>query len=150
MTSPSMIETSAAPAPGPAPGPVATRHGKRVLVVDDAVTIRMFCRQILEAGGFHVDEAVNGLEALEKILVEPVDLLVVDVNMTRMDGYTLLRRVRQDPGLCAIPALMLSTEDKEADHRRAFEAGANHYMTKPVKPEAFLAVVRLMAGVVPP
>jgi len=133
----------------PDSNPSATGLGKRVLVVDDAVTVRMFCRQLLEAEGFQVEEAVNGLEALEKMMIRPADLLIVDVNMAKMDGYTLIRRIRRDPEMCGVPALMLSTGTKDAVVAHAFEAGANHYMTKPIKPEPFVAVVRLMAGVVP-
>lgn len=131
----------------PAPAPDRRSPGKRVLVVDDAITVRLYCRQLLEAEGYRVEEAVNGLEGLEKALTgEPFDLFVVDVNMMKMDGYTMLRRVRQEPALRGVPAVMMTTESKDADRRRALEAGANFYMTKPIRPEPFKTVVRLMSG----
>ena len=71
---------------------VADRPQRRVLVVDDASLVRLYYRDALERAGFEVDEALNGLEALEKLLVAPVDLLIVDVNMPQMDGLTFLQR----------------------------------------------------------
>ncbi len=121
------------------------------LVVDDATTIRLFHRSALEAVGFAVEEAMNGLEALERALggAAPPDLLVVDVNMPRMDGYTFLRAVRAEPLLHDIPAIMISTESAAGDAERGFAAGANHYMVKPVKPASLGRVARVLAGLPP-
>ena len=74
----------------PPGGAMADQAGKRILVVDDASLVRRYYRDALERAGFEVDEALNGLEALEKLLGEPVDLLIVDVNMPQMDGMTFL------------------------------------------------------------
>jgi two-component system, chemotaxis family, chemotaxis protein CheY len=85
--------------------------GMRVLVVDDAGLVRLFYRSALEACGFEVDEALNGLEALEKLLAAPFDLLVVDVNMPQMDGLTFVASVRNLPSpLASTPVLITSTE----------------------------------------
>jgi two-component system, chemotaxis family, chemotaxis protein CheY len=119
---------------------------KTVLIVDDAATVRLFCRQILEAEGHRVEEAANGLEGLEKALAGTVDLMVVDVNMPRMDGYAMTRSVRRTPDLWGIPVAMMTTESQDIDRDRAFQAGVNHYMTKPLRPETLKAVVRLMTG----
>lgn len=119
---------------------------KRVLVIDDATTVRMYYRQILEARGFAVEEAVNGYEGLEKALASPFDLYVVDVNMPKMDGYTLLRTIRQEPALRATPAIMISTEGQDQDASAAYAAGANLYFQKPVKPETLILNVRLLTG----
>ncbi|MBF0562308.1 MAG: response regulator [Alphaproteobacteria bacterium] len=121
--------------------------GKRVLVTDDAVTIRLYYRQVLEAAGFFVDEAVNGVEAIERALCIPFDLLIVDINMSLMDGLRLLRLVRQDTALQSIPALVISTETRENAQRVAYEAGANFFMVKPVAPDALIRVVRFMTGI---
>ena len=73
--------------------------------------MRLYYRDALERAGFEVDEALNGLEALEKLLVEPADLLIVDVNMPQMDGFTFLKVLRrQDLPVASIPALVTSTE----------------------------------------
>ncbi|SMF97848.1 two-component system, chemotaxis family, response regulator CheY [Methylomagnum ishizawai] len=118
---------------------------KRILIVDDAATVRMYHRTLLEAGGYMVEEAVNGVEALEKSLSEPFDLYLVDINMPKLDGYGFLRELRgQD--LPQTPAIMISTEAAGHDRKRALAAGANHYLIKPVKPEQFLVPVRLLLG----
>jgi len=119
---------------------------KKVLIVDDAITVRMYYRDILEREGFAVEEAVNGMEALEKALTQEFDLLVVDVNMPVMDGYTLIRAVRKEPTLRAIPAIMISTEAGEHDAALAYSAGANFYLVKPVQPATFSLHVRLLTG----
>ncbi|MFE1600477.1 response regulator [Methylobacterium sp. ID0610] len=118
----------------------------RVLVVDDATTVRMYYRDVLETAGFAVEEAVNGFEALEKAIEQRFDLLVVDVNMPKMDGYAFLRQGRRMPELQAVPAVMISTEAGPQDRTRAFAAGANLYLTKPVRPETLAGIATLMAG----
>src|ERR1700754_888206 len=95
---------------------VADATKPRVLVVDDASLVRLYYREALETAGFQVDEALNGLEALEKVLTAPVDLLVVDVNMPRMDGLTFVRALRrQAPDVASTPVLMTSTEAAPGD-----------------------------------
>ncbi len=119
---------------------------KRVLVVDDAPTVRMYHREILESLGLAVDEAYNGVEALEKALTQPYDLYVVDINMPEMDGYRFLRALRQQPELPQMPAIMVSTEAADIDRVQAFHAGANLYLVKPVKPEVLRQYVQLLLG----
>ena len=83
----------------------------RVLVVDDAGLVRRYYRKMLEAAGYEVDEALNGLEALEKVLASPPDMLIVDVNMPQMDGMTFITALRRQAlPVSAIPALVTSTE----------------------------------------
>jgi two-component system chemotaxis response regulator CheY len=120
---------------------------QRVMIVDDARLIRSFYRSILVKEGYAVDEALNGLEALEKVLSAPPDLLVVDINMPRMDGLTFLRKLRGSGGPeAAIPALMTSTEAQSKDREAARVAGANFYLVKPVRPDAFARYVRMLTG----
>jgi len=118
---------------------------KRILIVDDAATVRMYHRQILEFAGYAVAEAVNGIEALEKSLQQPFDLYVVDINMPKLDGYGFLRELRSQD-IFQAPAIMVSTESKTDDRRQAFVAGANAYLLKPVKPEQLLIHVKLLIG----
>lgn len=120
------------------------------LVVDDATTVRLFHRAALEAAGFKVSEAMNGAEALERMLVAAPDLMVVDVNMPKMDGYTLLRRMRAEPALARVPAIMISTEAAPSDADQAFAAGANLYLVKPVKPPVLARYARMLVGVAAP
>jgi two-component system chemotaxis response regulator CheY len=117
-----------------------------ILVVDDAATVRLFYRQILEGAGYAVEEAVNGYEGLEKALSQSFALFVVDVNMPKMDGYSLLRKIRRDPALCHVPAIMISTEAQQSDAAKAYESGANLYIVKPVRAEELERMVGLLVG----
>jgi two-component system chemotaxis response regulator CheY len=119
---------------------------KRILIVDDAATVRLFHRNILEGAGYTVEEAINGIEALEKCLQQqPFDLYLVDINMPKLDGYGFLRELRSQQ-IPQAPAIMISTEAETNDQKRAFAAGANAYLIKPSKPDNLLLHVRLMLG----
>ncbi|MET0409341.1 response regulator [Tardiphaga alba] len=120
---------------------------KRVLVVDDASLMRAYYRQALERAGYVVDEALNGLEALEKILVQPFDLAIVDVNMPQMDGITFIKTLRgKDLPTSAVAVLVTSTEAKDRDILGARMAGANYYLTKPISQETLIEHVVLLCG----
>ena len=117
----------------------------RVLIVDDASLVRMFYGEALRGAGYEVDEALNGLEALEKLLIAPVGLVVLDVNMPRMDGMTFLRALRRsDLPLAATPVLVTSTEAAPRDAELARLAGANFYLVKPVAPEVLITYAGLL------
>jgi two-component system chemotaxis response regulator CheY len=118
---------------------------KRILIVDDAATVRMYHRNILESAGYVVEEAMNGIEALEKALQEPFDLYIVDINMPKLDGYGFLRQLRGED-ISQAPAIMVSTEAAAHDQTVAYRAGANDYLVKPVKPVQLLTHVRLLLG----
>jgi two-component system chemotaxis response regulator CheY len=118
---------------------------KRILIVDDAATVRMYHRNILESADYIVEEAMNGIEALEKTLQNPFDLYIVDVNMPKLDGYGFLSQLRREE-IPQNPAIMVSTEAEINDQTAAFRAGANCYMVKPVRPVQLLTHVRLLLG----
>jgi len=121
---------------------------KIVLVVDDASLVRLYYRSALEPAGFRVEEALNGLEALEKLLSIPADLLIVDVNMPQMDGLTFLDILRRkDRALASIPALVTSTESRETDLEAARAAGANYYLVKPIDRETLVEFASMLCGV---
>ncbi|MFH2002477.1 MAG: response regulator [Planctomycetota bacterium] len=122
---------------------------KRILIIDDAATVRMYHRNILESAGYTVKEAMNGIEALEKALQTPFDLYIVDINMPKLDGYGFLSQLRQQD-LPQSPAIMVSTEAKVSDQMAAYRAGANGYLVKPVKPMQLLTHTRLLLGEVRP
>jgi two-component system chemotaxis response regulator CheY len=119
----------------------------RVLIVDDARTVRLYYRGILEGAGIDVAEATNGLEGLERAGEVLPDLLVVDINMPKMDGYTMLRAIRADARTRSIPAIMISTEAEGRDAQRAYDAGANVYLVKPVRPARLLEFAHLLLGI---
>ena len=118
---------------------------KRILIVDDAATVRMYHRSILESAGYSVEEAVNGIEALEKVMLTPFDLYVVDINMPKLDGYGFLKELRRQD-MDQAPAIMVSTEAEPNDRQLAYRAGANLYLIKQVKPAELLLHVGLLLG----
>lgn len=122
---------------------------KRILIIDDAATVRMYHRNILGAAGYLVEEAMNGIEALEKALLDPFDLYIVDINMPKLDGYGFLRQLRAED-IFQAPAIMVSTEAASNDQSEAYRAGANCYLVKPAKPAQLLTHVRLLLGEVLP
>jgi two-component system chemotaxis response regulator CheY len=119
---------------------------QRILIVDDAATVRMYHRAILESAGYVVAEAVNGIEALEVAMTTDYDLYLVDVNMPKMDGYAFLRSLRGQAAVAQSPAVMISTEAEPVDRQKAFDAGANLYLLKPTRPENLLGVLRVLLG----
>ena len=132
------------PAQADPPRPVVAPF--HVVIVDDARTVRLYYRGILERAGIEVTEAANGLEGLEKAAELLPGLLIVDINMPKMDGYTMLRAIRADEQTRSIPAIMISTEAEGRDAQRAYEAGANVYLIKPVRPDQLLSFVQLLIG----
>lgn len=119
----------------------------KVLVVDDSSLVRLYYKSALEIAGFEVKQAINGIEAMEKVLSEPFDLVIVDVNMPRMDGFTFLRSLRSVAAdVAALPALMISTEAGELDLAEARRAGANFYLVKPVAEAELVRHVCVLTG----
>ena len=102
----------------------------QVLVVDDSVTSRTLEKNILSTAGYDVLAAVNGLEALDLIAENEVDLAVVDIEMPEMDGLELTRRVRGTEGISDLPVILVTSLGSEEDKRRGAEAGADAYIVK--------------------
>ena len=123
-----------------------TETHKKVLVVDDAATVRMYHTSLLSDAGFEVAEAANGLEAVEAAMSTAFDLFVVDVNMPKMNGYTCVETLRSETVGTPAPILMISTEDRPGDADRAFAAGANLYLVKPVTQERLARVARMLTA----
>ena len=103
---------------------------KLVLVVDDSITSRMLIKDILEASGFRVQTAVDGLDALTALRGGQFDLLVSDVDMPRLDGFSLVERVRGEEKLKDLPAVLVTGRDSPEDRERGFDAGASAYVVK--------------------
>lgn len=103
---------------------------QRLLVVEDSVTTRALMKGILESAGYEVTTAVDGQDAWERLQKTPVDLVVSDVDMPRMDGFELTRTIRSTPGWEALPVVLVTSRATEEDKRRGVEVGANAYLTK--------------------
>ena len=120
---------------------------RRILVVDDSALVRLYYRDTLERAGFEVEQAINGIEAMEKVLAQPFDLAIVDVNMPRMDGFSFLRTLRRNAtDVATLPALVITTEAGEQDLDTARAAGANFYLVKPVSQQDLVRHAAALSG----
>ena len=120
---------------------------KHILVVDDSKTIRNLVAFVLKAEGFRVSTAEDGLDAMEKLYsLEQVELIVADVNMPRMDGFTFIKNIRAQDAYKDIPIIVLSTEGQEKDIQTGMALGANLYMVKPAQPEKMVRNIKMLLG----
>lgn len=113
-----------------AAAPVPEARPPTILVVDDSLTTRTLERSILEAHGYQVQVAVDGVEALEKLRAERVELVVADIQMPRMDGFRLIEEMKKDGRLQQLPVILVTSMASEADRRRGLELGAGAYIVK--------------------
>lgn len=114
----------------------------RILLVDDTRLVLELEKSFLKPSDVEVVTAENGAEALELIRKDPPHLVFMDMHMPVMDGLTCCSTLKTDPFLSEIPVIMLTTAGKEADRERAFAAGCNDYLTKPIDRRDFLEMAR--------
>ncbi|UHH31424.1 hybrid sensor histidine kinase/response regulator [Pseudomonas veronii] len=121
---------------------------KRVLVVDDSLTVRELQRKLLLNRGYEVAVAVDGMDGWNALRSEDFDLLITDIDMPRMDGIELVTLLRRDARLQSLPVMVVSYKDREEDRRRGLDAGADYYLAKAsFHDDALLdAVVELIGG----
>jgi two-component system sensor histidine kinase and response regulator WspE len=108
----------------------ARKTVKRILVVDDSITVRELERQLLEGRGYAVDVAVDGVDGWNAVRAGDYHLVISDVDMPRMDGISLVRSIKQDARLKSLPVVIVSYKDREEDRMRGLDAGADGYLTK--------------------
>ena len=113
-----------------AAGAVERVAAKRILVVDDSITVRELERQLLEGKGYRVEVAVDGVDGWNAARGGGYDLVISDVDMPRMDGIQLVRSIKSDARLRATPVIIVSYKDREEDRMRGLDAGADGYLTK--------------------
>ena|SRR5579863_5498021 len=109
-----------------------------ILIVDDSSAMRSVIKRILAISGFEMDtclQACDGEDALSTMRREPVDLVISDINMPRMDGEALLREMSEDPALSGIPVVIVSSDATESRASRLLDLGAKGYLVKPFQPE---------------
>jgi two-component system chemotaxis response regulator CheY len=104
---------------------------KTILVAEDSPTVRKFITLALKIQGHKVITSDDGMEALEKLPQQKIDLLITDLNMPNMDGYQLIRAVRGDEAYANLPIIILSSLSSEEDINEGLQAGANSYVIKP-------------------
>jgi len=114
---------------------------KTILVVDDQRDLLANIRLTLEAAGYRVLTAVDGVEALALMQAEQVDLILADIAMPRLNGYQLFERVQQNPAWAGIPFILLTARAMDSDIRYGKQLGVDDYLTKPIEPEDLLAAV---------
>jgi two-component system sensor histidine kinase and response regulator WspE len=103
---------------------------RRVLVVDDSLTVREMQRKLLTGHGYRVDVALDGIDGWNSLRAGAYDLVITDIDMPRLDGIGLLERIRHDPRLQRLPVMIVSYKDRPEDRARGMEAGADYYLAK--------------------
>lgn len=118
---------------------------KTIMTVDDSASVRQMVSFTLRTAGYEVVEAADGAQALER-LRGPVHLILTDLNMPRMDGIELVKRVRADATYKYIPIVLLTTESQDAKKQQGRAAGATGWIVKPFQSDKLLAVVKKVLG----
>jgi chemosensory pili system protein ChpA (sensor histidine kinase/response regulator) len=139
-----------APEPAPMPATAATGDadaeseviGATIMVVDDSLTVRRVTQRLLERQGFNVLLAKDGVDALRQMQDALPDVLLVDIEMPRMDGYDLTRAVRSNAETRSIPILMITSRTAGKHRSLAFELGVNEYLGKPYQEDELLRLIR--------
>jgi two-component system sensor histidine kinase and response regulator WspE len=125
----------------------AQRVTRRVLVVDDSLTVRELERKLLATRGYNVTIAVDGMDGWNAVRGEHFDLVITDIDMPRMDGIELVTLIKRDPQLQSLPVMIVSYKDREEDRRAGLNAGADYYLAKgSFHDEALLDAVRDLIG----
>ncbi len=115
---------------------------KTVMTVDDSPSLRQMVSVVLRGGGYEVVEATDGLDALSKLDGRNLDLVLSDINMPRMDGLELTRKLRMLPRYKFVPIVLLTTESHPEKKQEGKSAGATAWIVKPFNPDQLLAVVK--------
>jgi two-component system, chemotaxis family, chemotaxis protein CheY len=115
---------------------------KTIMAVDDSASLRQMVSVVLRGGGYQVIESVDGLDALSKLKGQELHLFLTDVNMPKMDGFELTRRLRAMPQYKFVPVVLLTTESTADKKQLGKAAGATAWIVKPFNPDQLLAVVK--------
>ncbi|MBU5487600.1 response regulator transcription factor [Clostridium sp. MSJ-8] len=114
---------------------------KTILIVEDEIRIRFLIRDYLLKENFTVIEAENGLEALDLFKTNKIDLMILDIMMPKMDGLTVLNKIRE---ISTVPVILLTAKSQEEDKLQGYEYGADDYMTKPFSPKVLVAKIKAL------
>ena len=134
----------------PAPAPAAGRPaGRRILLADDSISVRTHVGRLLERAGFEVGLATDGVEALAALEASPADLVITDLEMPRMNGFELIQALRRQPAWQTLPVVVLTTRAGSQYLELARWLGADHYVSKPVDEDAFVALIASLVPAAP-
>ncbi len=111
---------------------------KSILIVDDCDTTRKLLSYIIRERGYKIIGASNGIEALEVMAANPVDLVLTDLNMPQMDGFELSKNIRSADAYKSLPIIMVTTEGGDIDKKMGADAGVSTFLTKPITPQRLL------------
>jgi len=131
-----------------APAPAARRI-PAVMVVDDSITMRKVTGRVLERHNMEVLTAKDGVDAIEKMAERVPDLMLLDIEMPRMDGYELAQNMKSDPRLKDVPIIMITSRTGDKHRQRAFDIGVNRYLGKPYQEVELMRNVFEMLGMEP-
>ncbi len=119
---------------------------KKVLVTEDSPIVLNVHSTLLKSAGYEVTEAENNYVAMEKALADNFDLMVIDINTPKMDGYSFCKEIRAQPKYKDVPIMVVTTEADPDDKVRGLEAGANLFLVKPVKTDDFIEQANKLLG----
>jgi chemosensory pili system protein ChpA (sensor histidine kinase/response regulator) len=139
-----LVRAQKAPEAAPPPPPVARQL--TALVVDDSITMRRVTQRLLERRGAKVFTARDGLDAITVLQEHEVDIILLDIEMPRMDGYQLATHVRNDAKLKALPIIMITSRSGEKHRAKAIESGVNDYLSKPYQENQLVAAIEALLG----
>lgn len=123
------------------------KAAKRILIVDDSITVREVQRQLLKSRGYDVSTAVDGVDGWHSLQADDYDLVISDVDMPRMNGFEFVKTIKSDERYRRLPVIIVSYKDRPEDRMRGLEAGANYYLTKSsFHDETFLETVVELIG----
>jgi DNA-binding response OmpR family regulator len=117
-----------------------------ILIVDDNKITLKLLRKYLEANGFEVDEAYDGIDCLEKVDARKPDAIVLDVMMPRLDGYETVKRLKENAATLQIPVIIVTALNDVANQIKSIDAGADDFLSKPIEEKLLIAKVRLLAN----
>ncbi|MCB1887581.1 MAG: response regulator [Rhodocyclaceae bacterium] len=145
-----IAERPASEGPGTPPEPARAQlhwpNGGRVLVVDDNPINLRIMREMLVGFGLEVVDAVDGVEAIERLATQPVDLVLMDLQMPRMDGYQATARIREHHDRLSLPIVALTAHSRPEDREQCLAAGMNDHLTKPVDPDLLAGCIERWIG----
>jgi CheY-like chemotaxis protein len=119
---------------------------KRVLVAEDNAVNRELIRELLELRGYEVSEACDGQEALQMIEASPPDILLLDLGMPKLDGFGVIKKVRENPQLTGLPVLAVTAYAMRGDREKALDAGFDGYVSKPINAAALSQAMESLLG----
>lgn len=120
---------------------------KKILIVEDDQHIRKLLNILIRKEDIQIDEAVEGNEALEKLASNTYDLVILDIMMPNVDGFQILKSMRETPATVSLPVIVVTAKTEDKDLMKGYSMGANYYITKPFEPQDLIHSIELILKV---